>query len=326
MSHLEEVLKEPDETVEENRDTVQNQQEPPKEAPEDPKPAEDTPEDKPAPEGPETQNTDTPPEDKPEEKPEQKPDLSQIPPEEKQAHAFRAQLAKQKSKYEQAIEEMKNTFQGQIDELKKTMKKEEPRKTRKDFDSDDDYIDYLTEQRVNTIMEARDRQAAEQAAEQEKTRKQQEEEMERRREESEYFNQNCRNAFSTQEEYAEFSRKVEKGVRNGLADVLDEAPAVRDYIFRHPDGPKVLNRMLSDRDSFVRIMSLKDSPMDCTIEMHDMARELRAAPKAEPSPEPEPSPAPKMPHLGKPGSGGPKASVSFADDDQSLIDFVRGKR
>jgi hypothetical protein len=152
MSHLEEVLKEPDETVEENRDTVQNQQEPPKEAPEDPNPPKDTPEDKPAPEGPETQNTDTPPEDKPEEKPEQKPDLSQIPPEEKQAHAFRAQLAKQKSKYEQAIEEMKNTVQGRIDELKKTMKKEEPRKTRKDFDSDDDYIDYLTEQRVNTIM------------------------------------------------------------------------------------------------------------------------------------------------------------------------------
>jgi hypothetical protein len=83
--------------------------------------------------------------------------------------------------------------------------------------------------------------------------------------------------------------------------------------------------MLSDRDSFVRIMALKDSPMDCTIEMHDMARELRSAPRTEPAPAEQP-PVQKMPHLGKPGSGGPKASVSFADDDQSLIDFVRGKR
>ena len=220
---------------------------------------------------------------------------------------------------------MKNTFQGQIDELKKSLVKPEPKKSRKDFDSDDEYIDYLTEQRVNTIMEARDREAAERAADEEKTRKQQEEEQEQRRQEAEYFNANCRNAFSSQEEYAEFSKKVEKGVRNGLAEVLDEAPAVRDYIFRHPDGPKVLNRMLSDRDSFVRIMALKDSPMDCTIEMHDMARELRAAPSTGPAPAEQP-PVQKMPHLGKPGSGGPKASVSFADDDQSLIDFVRGKR
>ena len=109
---------------------------------------------------------------------------------------------------------------------------------------------------------------------------------------------------------------------NGLADVLDEAPAVRDYIFSNPNGPAVLNEMLQNKDSFVRVMRLAANPMDAVIECHELAREL-ASRVAEPAP----APAPKMPSIGKPGAGGStRTAPDMYHDDASLIDFVRRHR
>ena len=324
MSYAEELMEELHKEDEEEKNSapavedkpapVEEPEDKPEDKPAEDQPAEDKPEDKPE---------DAPAEDKPAE--ETKVDLSQISKEEKQAYSFRKQMEKQKSKYESIIEDIKGEFKQQIDDLKQTFtaaqKAAEPKKTRKDFETDDDYISYLAEERVNSIMEARDREAAEKAADTEKTKKEREREEQERAEESAMFNETCRRTFSDAKEYAEFGKRVELGVKNGLADVLDKAPVIRDYVFRNPDGPLVLDEMLKNKDAFIRIYSRHSDPDDCRIEMHVLARELRTrAPEQNPAPEHK-----GMPNIGKPGASTPTGSASkdMFDNDQDLINYVR---
>ena len=286
--------------------------------PEDPKP-EETVEEHPK----ETETKEESSEEKPaEEPPQPKPDLSQLSKEEKAQHAFQRQLAKQKAKYESTIEETKASFQKQIDDIKKMFeqKKDEVAKTREDFDTDDEFIDYLTQRGVDKRMAQIDADNAKAKAEADAKAKAEAEAAEQQKQMADYFNTNARNAFG--DGYAEFEQRVQKGVANGLADVLDEAPAVRDYIFSNPNGPAVLNEMLVNKESFVRVMSLATNPMDAVIECHELAKELSSR-KAEPV---QPT-APRMPSLGKPGAGGStRTAPDMYHDDQALIDFVRRSR
>ena len=278
--------------------------------------------DKPAEEA-EDQPKEEPTEEQPKEEPQPKPDLSKLTKEQKAEHAFQKQLAKQKAKYESSIDEIKKQFQSQIEDVKKQLeakKAEEPVKRRDDFETDDEYIGYLTQRGVDQRMAQIDADNAKARAEQEAKDKAEAEAAEQQKQVAEYFNTNARNTFGDQ--YDEFEKTVQKGVANGLADVLDEAPAVRDYIFSNPNGPAVLNEMLQNKDSFVRVMRLAANPMDAVIECHELARELSTR-KAEPV---QPS-VPKMPSLGKPGAGGStRTAPDMYGDDQSLIDFVRKHR
>ena len=284
-------------------------------AKEDDKPAEE--EDQPKEEITEEQPKEQPAEPKP------KLDLSKLTKEQKAEHAFQKQLAKQKAKYESSIDEIKKQFQSQIEDVKKQLeskKVEEPVKKRDDFESDDEYIDYLTQRGVDKRMAQIDADNAKAKAEADERAKAEAEAAEQQKQLAEYFNNNAKQTFG--DRYAEFESRVQKGVANGLADVLDEAPAVRNYIFSNPNGPAVLNEMLQNKDSFVRVMRLAANPMDAVIECHELARELasRVAEAAQ-------APAPKMPSLGKPGAGGStRTAPDMYHDDASLIDFVRRHR
>lgn len=284
-------------------------------AKEDDKPAEEV----------EEQPKEEPTEEQPKEEPQPKPDLSKLTKEQKAEHAFQRQLGKMKEKHKAELDEqresMRKEFQQQLDEFKKSFQKtEEPVKKRDDFESDDEYIDYLTQRGVDKRMAQIDADNAKARAEQEAKDKAEAEAAEQQKQVAEYFNNNAKQTFG--EGYAEFESRVQKGVANGLADVLDEAPAVRDYIFSNPNGPAVLNEMLQNKDSFVRVMRLAANPMDAVIECHELAREL-ASRVAEPAP----APTPKMPSIGKPGAGGStRTAPDMYHDDASLIDFVRRHR
>lgn len=284
-------------------------------AKEDDKPAEEV----------EEQPKEEPTDEQPKEEPQPKPDLSKLTKEQKASHAFQRQLGKMKEKHKAELDEqresMRKEFQQQLDEFKKSFQKtEEPVKKRDDFESDDEYIDYLTQRGVDKRMAQIDADNAKARAEQEAKDKAEAEAAEQQKQVAEYFNNNAKQTFG--EGYAEFESRVQKGVANGLADVLDEAPAVRDYIFSNPNGPAVLNEMLQNKDSFVRVMRLAANPMDAVIECHELAREL-ASRVAEPAP----APVPKMPSIGKPGAGGStRTAPDMYHDDASLIDFVRRHR
>lgn len=290
----------------------------PEETPsEEPKPVEEPTEDKPAEPAPtaEPEQTET--------KKEPKPDLSKLSKEQKAEHAFQRQLSKQKEKHAMEIEELKKTFQSQFDELKKSMAPKaepEPLKTRDDFDNDTEFVNYLTMRGVDQRLAERDEQAAKAKADKEAADRAAAEEQARQQEVANYFNNNARQAFG--DDYAAFEGRVKKGVANGLADVLDEAPAVRDYIFSNPNGPVLLNEILSNKDSFIRVMSRAANPMDAVIECHDLVREIQTRKAPEPT-----QPKQVMPNLGKPGAGSaPSTAPDMWKDDNELIAFVRRHR
>lgn len=326
----------------------QNQQAPAQEAPQETQePAQEAvstethtetpPEQKTAPEAPETQKEDKPAEPPVEtpapvdrqETPKARPDLSTLTKEEKAQHAFQRQLAKQRDKYENSIRELAGSFQKQFDELKETIgrKPPEPPKTRENFETDDEYIKYLADQRVNDIMGARDAKAKEEAEAKSKADAEEAELRKRNEEQAAFFNSACRQCFSDEKVYGEFSGRVEKAVRNGFGELLDQAPAVRDFIFSQPSGPKVLDAMLKDRNTFVRVMGAAGNPTVATIEMYELAKELERPAEQQAAPVEQQVPqAPKgMPHIGKPGAHGGTTRTTFHSDND-IINFVRNCR
>lgn len=252
----------------------------------------------------------------------EKVDLSSLTKEQKAEHAFKRQLEKQKAKYETQIQQMHESFQKQFDEFRSEFKKSQPKeepKTRADFETDDEYIKYL----VKTQNDAERAEAEEKRAKEEK---EQREFDEQRRAVSESFQQNCRAAFEDEQTYAAFATKVNKGIQNGLGEILDQAPAIRDYVFSNPNGPIVLNEMLSNKESFIRVMSNAGNPMSAVIEMHDLAREIASrAKQPDPTPAPQPEQPKQMPHLGKPGTVSGGARTSVFDSDRDLIKFIRAR-
>ena len=285
---------------------------------------EDTPPAEKGAEGPETQkNEDVPPAD--DKKPPK--DTSQFTKEEKAEFAFKRQLAKQASKYEGIITQMNEKFDGfakQFEDFKKANAKPAELKTREDFPADkggdDAYIRYLVQtqnEEYRAEQESKQAEEASKKAEEDKATKEQEEIT---RQQTENFSRNCRQAFQG-DAYNEFQGKVQKAVDNGLGEILDAAPVVRDYIFNRADGPAILNAMLSDKNTFVRIMSLGNSPTEAIIEMHDLARELRNPPKQE---EQKQEPPKGMPKLGKPGSQGTAPTGKMSPKE--LLAFVHNCR
>lgn len=348
MSYSEEVEAEIRKEMEgASQEQPQETQEQPKETVSTETPTETPPEDKTSQEGPETQNTGTPndppqetqsqetqeqsqeqPQEQPQENPKPaKPDLSTLSKEEKAQHAFQRQLAKQKEKYEASIQELTGNFQKQIDELKTSMKKQEPKKvlTRDMFDTDDEFLRALTEERVKEIMADRDEEARKKEAEKKQAEAEQAKVQQQLAEQANTFKSNCSACFTDENERNAFEVQLSKATANGLADVLDQAPAVREFVFTDPDGPRVLNAMLQDKAAFMRVMGRAGNPMACVIEMHDMARELKMP--AQQQQQQQEQPRSVMPHIGKPGAGGAGAATpSIWNSDEDLINFCRKGR
>lgn len=339
MSYTEEVMKEIQDDL--NRENPQPQETPapePQPAPEPeketPAPAptpEPAPEPSPEPEKPQEtpQETPAPEPEKPQEAPNPgKPDFSSLTREEKAQHAFQRQLAKQKQKFEDEKKAMQESWQKQFDELKKTVtaKPPEPKKTRDQFDTDDEFFDYLAQTRVDAIMAERDSQAAKEAEKKAQQDREAQEQQRAMQEQADNFRSNCTACFKDPERLKAFEDRVALGTKNGLAEVLDQNPCVRDYIFMDPNGPLVLNEMLNDKTAFMRVMSRAGNPMSATIEMHTLAHEIatreQQAPQAQPQPQQH-----AMPAIGKPGAGQKGGgAVSMWNDDDALIEYVRSHR
>lgn len=285
----------------------------------DPKPDEPAePDDKGKPDGGEPAEPDKP-----------KKDLSGLTKEQKAEFAFKRQMEKQRNKYESQLESMN----GRFDSLEKLVKDSlaakapEKPKTRLDFPEgeggDDAYIQYLAEQKVNAIMAERDKAAAEKAAKDADLKKNEDYQQQV----SDVYTKNVLDTFKDKEGLKGYNALVNKGMDNGLAELLDKYPTVRNYVFMNPNGPRVLNAMLRDRATFARVMGLAYDPTSVTIEMHELSKELLKKESETPPAQPGAQEPPKgMPHIGKPGSRqGTKAGIAL-ESDADIIKFLRGVR
>lgn len=260
-------------------------------------------------------------------------DYSSFSKEQKAEYAFSRQLAKQKQKHADEVAAIKAEFKNEIDEIKKLVKGEEKPKTRADFETDDEYIDYLTDRKVSARLEAHD--AERKKADDEKAAKDAEtaEQQKVYEETANRFNDNVTEYFKGRDSDREaFRAKMKTASDNGLAEILDNAPSVRDFVFTMPDGVAVLNEMLNDRNTFIRVMQASVNPMACTVEMMRVAQEARQRGFTQPQTQqqqgqPEQPPQPQgMPHIGKPGARQGGGNTRPLNSDSDIIDFIRAGR
>lgn len=286
----------------------------------EPQPEPEPAKDEPAKAEPEPQpETDDKAEPEPKQEPQPKPDLSQLSKEQKAEHAFKRQLSKQREKHEAEIKDLKDTFQKQFDDLKNSLKQPEPVKTRADFPmdkgGDDAYIKYLADQKVNEIMSERDQKAAKEAEERAAADEAARKEQEVRDEMTRSFSANSHAAFKDEAAFNAFSARVSNALNNGLGEVLDSVPPIRDFVFRNPEGPVVLDKMLTSEDAFRKVMSQTDPTM-MIIAAHELASEPKQV---------DPNPVPNVVHMGKPGARNVSSSAgSMFNSDKDLIAYVRG--
>ena len=215
-----------DEVMADKSTSEQPAQEQPQETPaEEPKSA-DTPAEEPKP-----AEEPNPEEPKPEDTPKKPSDFT---PQERAEHAFKRQLAKQREKYEAQLKEQADKFadmQKQLDELKKSTAPKPATKTREDFQTDDEYIDYLVKKRYDAEMEKTNADRAEEErkrSEEEAQRKQQEQELQQQQQ---TWIDNVSNAFNGDEKRkSDFFKRVQYCQQRGLGEILDKVPVAADFL------------------------------------------------------------------------------------------------
>lgn len=243
--------------------------------------------------------------------------------------AFRRQLEKKDEKHRKELADREEAFkkmQAELEELKKQLAPKETPKTRAEFKNDDEYIDYLVQQRTAKELDKfREESAkAKKAADDEAAKKRAADEDIERQQQA--WLENVGNAFAGDTQRVQvFLTKVQHANRNGLGQILDACPAASDYLFNNPQGPKVMERLLNDRDAFMRVFGDGHaSQLDVYYSLRKVEEDI-AREAAQPNPAAPQKKA--MPAIGRPGrqAGGGSAPDIFSDDD-ALRSYIRGLR
>ena len=248
-------------------------------------------------------------------------------------HSFREQLAKRDKKHADDMAELKKTIEAQKAELeafKKSQQPKPPMKTRADFATDDEYIQYVAQEYAKDIIakqKAEDaEEAAKKAAEDAEAQKRQQADIEERQR----FDAHILTSFGNDKARAQkFTARLQYAAKNGLGQILDNAPGTWDFLSRDPNGPKVFEKVLFDNAFFQRMFLNNRTDLGMLVTAREIARELAGTPTPTPTPAPAPAPAPAsakpgvVPPIGKPGAGGNGAAPDIFSDDAALKKFIR---
>lgn len=283
-------------------------------------------------ETPVVQNTETPVEQTPtqtNETVEQNPapapvDKSALSDLDRATYSFRRQLSKQKSKYE-----------AQISDLEARLKKLETpapeRKYRDAFKTDDEYIGYLTEERVNALMEAK-------MAEMQKNFDAQQEKIRQDQEHSREIEDGINSWFPDDKRY-EYQRAVEDAFGKGLSDLLEQEKNVLEYLHQTPNSsrilyematnPEVVQNIFNQRNPLFRLLAVRDLENKLVSEKDSFMKPTPApvtetvAPAAPANPAPAPVNNLAKP-IGRPGvENKTQPDIVMGGDDAKLKEMLR---
>ena len=292
------------------------------------------PEETPQPDEPKPEDTQHEVKEGDEPKPEQEP--RQIPddPLKRAEFSFKRQLAKSREKHEKELAERDakyNELAKKFEELEKKMAPKEAKKTRNDFrdgdHGDEDYIDYLVEQRMKALNADRDAELSKKEAERLENERKAKAEQEELQQRQNAWLENVDNAFAHDAERTKkFIAKVQYANQRGLGEILDQCPVASDYLINDPNGPKVFEKMLEDPQVFRRVFNpQRTSPMAIYWELKQVEQEISTAPNPNGAPAPAPKPIPKM---GKPGrqAGGSTLMGDMFDDPRQVKKWLKEHR
>lgn len=296
--------------------------------------AEETPQETPE-ETPQETTQETPvetPEEKPEEKP-QEPSRDEVGEQlESMNSVIRHRLEKQARKYEQELKDRDSKYDELARQFEEFRKQATPKKelTRDQFETDEGFVAALTQQQIDLDRENQAKLRKEQDEKDAAARAEQEKAEEDIRNRQARFLGNVEKCFDDKSEKEQFMGRVKTYLGKGLGDLLDACPVASDYLLASPKGPRVLDRLLSDKEAFVRVFDPRGiTPMDQYYELKALEKEIydarfKAAIQPEPAPEPEPEPPKKaMPKYGKPGSQGGGRSADVFTDPKVRRDEIR---
>lgn len=273
-------------------------EEPPVETP----PAEDKPAEPPAPED----KPEDKPADKPEDKPADPPKDHVIDEIEMTNGAIRKRLEKQAKKFEEEKAALIAEYEAKL-KAKETEQSKPAPKTRDNFQTDEDYVAWLTRQQIDADRAEQDKKRQEQEAEDAKKRQEQEAEAAEIQRRQAKFLTNIESCFDG-EERTTFMKRVQYANSKGLGELLDANPVASDYLLGSQRGPLVLAKILDTQNPeyFRRVFPVGGiNPLEQFAELKDIERTILAEKNAPPpAPAPAPAPAPKKPVLGKPGAQG----------------------
>ena len=246
--------------------------------------------------------------------------------------SFKRQLSKQKEKHEKELADRDAKLaemQKKLEEFEKKLAPKEPTKTRKDFDNDDDYIDYITDQRVKAALRERDEANAKKDAErQEQERKAAAEQAELREKQKAWLG-NVKEAFGGDKERSDkFLEKVAYANGHGFGQVLDSCPVAADYLINDPMGPLVFEKILSDRATFEQVFDpRRSSPLAVYHELRAVEDSIRKAAEEQPAQtKGQPGVVPKIGRPGKQAGGVNLAGSDMFDDPKVLRKWLREHR
>ena len=284
-------------------------------------------------------------EDKPEDKQEDKQATEDKPPVEQPPRkddvgeelentnsVIRNRLKKQAESYEQKLANNDAEWKKKFEEFKSQFEQKKPEvKTRDAFQTDEEYVAYLTRQQIDADRAEQEKIRKEQEAKDAEAKAAQDKAEQEIRDRQVRFVNNINYCFDQPEQKAEFMGKVKTYLGKGLGDLLDACPIASDYLLSSPRGPKVLDRLLTDVNAFRRVFDPRGiTPMDQYYELRELEREIygKQAPAAEQTPvetqAPENKPAPKqVPKYGKPGAQGGGRSADVYTDPKARRDEVR---
>ena len=240
----------------------------------------------------------------------------------KQAESYEQKLANNDAEWKKKFEEFKSQFEQKKPEVK----------TRDAFQTDEEYVAYLTRQQIDADRAEQEKIRKEQEAKDAEAKAAQDKAEQEVRDRQVRFVNNINYCFDQPEQKAEFMGKVKTYLGKGLGDLLDACPLASDYLLTSPRGPKVLDRLLTDVNAFRRVFDPRGiTPMDQYYELRELEREIygKPAPVAEHPPveTPDPAdnkPAPKqVPKYGKPGAQGGGRSADIYTDPKARRDEVR---
>ena len=244
-------------------------------------------------------------------------------------HSFREQLAKRDKKHADEIAELKKTIKdakAELEAFKKSQQPKPPMKTREDFKTDDEYIQYVAQEYAKEIIakqKAEDAEAAaKKAAEDAEAQKRQQADIEERQR----FDAHILSSFGNDQARAQkFTSQLQYAAQNGLGTILDNAPGTWDFLSRDPNGPKVFEKVLNDKAYFQRMFLNNRTDLGMLVTAREIARELAGTPTPTPTPAPAPTQAKPgvVPNIGKPGAGGNGAAPDIFSDDAALKKYVR---
>ena len=277
---------------------------------------EPTPEPEPAPVNEETK-TEEPPKDEPK----SDPVIDEI---ENTNATIRKRLEKQAKSYEQKLADKDAEWQKKFEEFKSQFEQKKPEvKTRDNFEHDEEYVAYLTQQQIDKDRAEQQRIKAEQDEEAAKKKAEEDAAAAEVKARQTRFVNNIEQCFDG-EARETFMARLKYAHSKGFGELLDANPAASDYLLSSPKGPLVLAKLLdtSNPEYFRRVFPVGGiNPLEQFSELKDIERTAVAERNGTVE---APAALKKPAAIGRPGAQGSGGTGGNPmSDPKARLDYVR---